>query len=314
MKGSSDKKRRKLRRAKKNREYKDSVFVDLFSIDKKTRLDASISLYNALHKEKISEKDDVRFVRLVNILFCKVRNDVSFVVNNRLLILVEHQSTINENITFRFLEYIVAIYSSVLNQRDKFLRKAIELYAPEFYVIYNGKADYPARKELRLSNLFKESAGGVSLELVVNSININHPENKDFLESCPTLKGYQQLVEKCEKYFALNGESGYIKAIEECINQGILSEYLKRRMREVAEMFSAEYSYKLELEASKRDGIEIGRAEGIQQGMRSGIQQGMQQGMHAKALETAKELLSMGLSVSDIMRATALSKDEIEKL
>ena len=80
-----------------NREYKDSVFVDLFSIDEKTRNKAVVPLYNALHQKKITNKEKIKFVRLENVLFRKVRNDVSFIVDDKLVILLEHQSTINKN-------------------------------------------------------------------------------------------------------------------------------------------------------------------------------------------------------------------------
>ena len=70
-----------------------------------------------------------------------------------------------------------------------------------------------------------------------------------------------------EKYKALYGDAGYAMAIEECIKENIeISEYLKRKIQEVIEMFSSEYSYALELEASKEDG----RIEGIREGKREG--------------------------------------------
>ena len=163
-----------------NREYRDSVFVDLFSVDEETRYDAVISFYNEFHKKKITNKEDIRFVRLENVLFRKVRNDVSFIANNRLFILIEHQSTINPNMPFRFLEYINALYQMETEKRDKFSQRPIKLFAPEFYVIYNGRAPYPAIKELRLSDLFQDSENEVWLELKVTVININHPDNKYF--------------------------------------------------------------------------------------------------------------------------------------
>ena len=310
MKETGEKVQKDRKGVKPNREYKDSVFVDLLSVDEETRYDAAISLYNAMHKEKVDKKEKVRFIRLVNVLFRKVRNDVSFIVEDRLIILIEHQSTINENMPFRFLEYIVAIYETQLQAREKFSQKPLSLHAPEFYVIYNGKEPYPARKELRLSKLFKHSEKEVQLELVVTVININHPDNKDFLRLCPILKGYKELVERCEKYLEAMGEAGFKIAIEECIREGILKEYLKRKVREVEEMLSVEYSYAEELEASKMDGIEIGRAEGKAEGKA----EGRTEGMYAKAVETAKKLLKMGLSLSDIMEATSLSEAEIAKL
>ena len=103
------------------------------------------------------------------------------------------------------------------------------------------KAPYPARKELRISDLFKSNKNNPpQLELIVQVININDPDNKDFLESCSLLNGYKKFIEKVEKYKALYGDKGYIMAIEECIKEGMeISEYLKRKMKEVGVNFLA---------------------------------------------------------------------------
>ena len=292
---------------KPNRQYKDSVFVDLFSLDEKTRYDAVIPFYNAFHNEKITRKEEIRFVRLENVLFRKVRNDVSFVANNRLLILLEHQSTVNENMPFRCLEYVVALYQAEMKARDKFSQTPMMLLAPEFYVIYNGASAYPAMKELKLSSLFKDSEKTPQLELKVTVININHPDNKDFLDKCNFLKGYGKLERKVRRYRELYGERGYIIAIEECIKEDMeLVEYLKRKMREVSQMFSAEYSYELELEASKEDGIR----EGMKRGMERGIERGREEGI----LSVARSLVDIGISLDKVAQATGLSKEEIKTL
>jgi len=81
---------------KPNRQYKDSVFVSLFSRDEKTRRPASISLYNALHEEKISDDEKIEFIELEDVLYHKEKNDVSFMVAGKIIVLVEHQSTVNE--------------------------------------------------------------------------------------------------------------------------------------------------------------------------------------------------------------------------
>ena len=308
---------------KPNRQYKDSVFVDLFSLDEKTRYDAVRQIYNAFHNEKITRKEEIRFVRLENVLFRKVRNDVSFVANNRLLILLEHQSTVNENMPFRCLEYVVALYQAEMKAKDKFSQTPMMLLAPEFYVIYNGASAYPAMKELKLSSLFKDSEKTPQLELKVTVININHPDNKDFLDKCNFLKGYGKLERKVRRYRELYGERGYIIAIEECIKEDMeLVEYLKRKMREVSQMFSAEYSYELELEASKEDGIREGMKRGMERGIEKGIERGREEGREKGRAEgraeerfsIARSFRDMGIPLDKISQATGLSGEEIKTL
>ena len=60
----------------------------------------------------------------------------------------------------------------------------------------------------------------------------------------------------------------------------------------------------------KNEGYEAG----IQQGMQQGIQQGMQQGMQQKAIETAKNMLEMKLTLKQIFQATGLPLETIENL
>ncbi|MGP1438196.1 MAG: hypothetical protein ACTTKH_03895 [Treponema sp.] len=74
--------------AKPNREYRNSVFVDLFSGQGEFSKNNIISLYNALHDEKISETTNVEFIRLMNVLYHKLRNDVSCIVNGKILVLI----------------------------------------------------------------------------------------------------------------------------------------------------------------------------------------------------------------------------------
>ena len=283
-----------------NREYQDSVFVDLHSNDEILREEAVMDIYNALHDKKITQKEQVKFIKLKSVFFHKVRNDVSFVVNGKLLVLLEHQSTINENMPYRCLEYSVATLGSQMNPRDKFLTVPLKLFNPEFYVIYSGDASYPARKVQRLSDLFEEKVDNPQLELIVTVININHPDNKEFLDSCPVLKGYKRLVERVKKYKKLYNEDGYIIAIEECIRENTeISDYLRRKTMEVRDMFSLEYNYNDELEAYRFTGI------------KQGIKQGIQQGSYDAKIETAKNCLNIKMPVETIAKITGLTEKEI---
>ena len=79
-----------------NRKYKDSVFVDLFAEDEKAK-ENFLSLYNALHKRTLKDTDRLKNVRLDQVLYMTFYNDVSYLVENKIIVLAEHQSTINPN-------------------------------------------------------------------------------------------------------------------------------------------------------------------------------------------------------------------------
>lgn len=139
--------------AKYNRRYKDSVFVDLFSEDKTAKANF-LSLYNALHGTHLDSSIELKPLRLEHVMYMSFCNDVSCLIDNKIIVLAEHQSTINANMPIRFLEYAARLYEQIQNPRDRYLRTLKEIPTPEFYVFYNGEEKYPANSILKLSDAF----------------------------------------------------------------------------------------------------------------------------------------------------------------
>ena len=90
---------------KHNRRYKDSVFVDLFGEDKDAK-ENFLSLYNALHGTHLDGSTELKPLRLDNVMYMSFCNDVSCLIDNKIIVLAEHQSTVNANMPVRFLEYV----------------------------------------------------------------------------------------------------------------------------------------------------------------------------------------------------------------
>ena len=67
-----------------------------------------------------------------------VKNDVSCMVENKIIFLIEHQSTVNENMPLRCLEYIGRVFEKILKMRDRYARLLIKIPTPKFYVFYIG--------------------------------------------------------------------------------------------------------------------------------------------------------------------------------
>ncbi|MGI5057162.1 Rpn family recombination-promoting nuclease/putative transposase [Treponema socranskii] len=155
-----------------NRKYKDSVFVDLFSEDEKAK-ENFLSLYNALHGTNPPLSSPVENIRLDNVMYMNIINDVSCPVDGKISVLAEHQSTINENMPLRFLEYIARLYEKLQAPTDRYLRKPSKIPAPEFYAFYNGIEDYPETTVLKLSDAFITKPEQMPLELTVQVLNIN---------------------------------------------------------------------------------------------------------------------------------------------
>ena len=161
---------------KHNRRYKDSVFVDLFGEDKNAKANF-LSLYNALHGTSLDATTKLESLRLEQVMYMAFRNDVTCLVDDKIIVLVEHQSTVNANMPLRFLQYAARLYERIQNPHDRYLRRLKKIPTPEFYVFYNGEEDYPETATLRLSDAFITISENPTLELVVSVTNINYNKN-----------------------------------------------------------------------------------------------------------------------------------------
>jgi len=150
---------------KHNRRYKDSVFVDLFGEDKNAK-EKFLSLYNAIHGTTFDAATKLEPLRLEQVMYMAFCNDVACLVDDKIIILAEHQSTINANMPLRFLQYVVRLYERIQNPRDRYLRRLKMILTPEFYVFYNGEEDCPDSTTLRLSDAFMTIPEKPCLELL----------------------------------------------------------------------------------------------------------------------------------------------------
>ena len=301
------------------REYKDTVFIDLF-----TSWDSPISLYNALSSSNIPKDTKIQLLQISNALYTSLRCDLAFTVENELIVIIEHQSTINMNMPIRLLLYVAMLYLNILDENIRYARKLKQVPTPRFFVLYNGDEKLPEISELRLSDAFmlKGKDIPIQLELIVPVININYGQNKKIMEQCETLNGYSYLINRIRKYIKIDKEHAFDLAIKDCIQNKMLAEYLIKQQKRVKNMLQTEYSLETELAvrgAEEREagillGMQRGMKRGIQKGIERGMQQGIQKGLYNAKIETAKKLIPMGLSYESIAQATGLSMEEVLKL
>lgn len=174
-----------------------------------------------------------------------------------MLVFGEHQSTVNPNMPLRCLLYVGRAYEQLIDKKARYRTTLVKIPTPEFYTFYNGKEDFPLEQELLLSDAFENPTGENSVELKVKVININSGKAHGLLRKCGILREYSQFIDTVRKY---SGEEDSIKkAINDCIKQGILADYLKRKGSEVRNMLIAEYSYE--------EDMQVKRQEALQQGM-----------------------------------------------
>lgn len=244
------------KKADGNREYKDNVFRILFGDESK-----SAELYNAIKGTNYSA-NAVNMNMLQNPLFVGLRNDISFTVDNKFVILIEHQSSINPNMGLRCLLYIADIYKQLIQGNKDGLYKTMpmSIETPEFYVLYNGKAEYPEKDIVRLSDLFKVQGIENNLELIVNIYNINHGHNEEIMKRSKTLDDYAVFIDKANDYEYNQGfmrTEALNKAVEYCLKANILSEFLQRHGGEIVSILNMEWNMDDALRVTKEETKEI---------------------------------------------------------
>ena len=273
-----------------NRNYKDTVFRMLFS-DRKNLL----SLYNAVNQKHYTDPEDLEIVTLENAIYMGMKNDLAFIIDTNLY-LYEHQSTYNPNMPLRDLFYISNEYQKLLNKKSLYSSSLQKIPAPNFIELYNGTDTLSDFSEHRLSSAFENLSGEPKLELIVTVLNINEGHNALLMEHCQTLKEYSQYVAKVRKYAAgMPLDQAVEYAVDECIKENILADFLRKNRTEVISMSIFEYDKEEEEKKLRKAEYEAGIQKGV--------------------LNTARHLLELNLlSLENISRATGLSIDELKKL
>lgn len=239
------------------RNQKDTIFRMLFT-EKKNALD----LYNALNGTVHTDVDKLEITTLENAVYMNFKNDVSFVFDSELM-LYEHQSTVNPNMPLRDLFYVTDILQGRIRREDLYHSKLIKLPVPKFVVFYNGVTRQPEEQVLRLSDAFEKKTDEPELELMVKVYNVNWGHNSELLEACIMLKEYAQYVEQVRVYAKeMPFEEAVEQAVNYCIRNGILADFLSKNRAEAMAVCIYEYNEELHLKNVRDEGIEIGRQLG----------------------------------------------------
>lgn len=238
-------------------DYKDTFFRRLFS-----EREALLSLYNAVNGTHYTDAQELEIVTLENAVYMNMRNDLAFVIDYSLN-LYEHQSTYNPNMPLRNLFYVAKELSLLVDSNMLYRKSLVRIPAPEFIVFYNGKERQPEKKYLRLSDAFIRESEDPNLELVVTVLNINEGENEELLEQCRTLKEYMIYVRRIRKYAAnLPIEEAVERTIQECMEEGILADFLMKNRKEAVEVSIFEYNEELVIADIRKDEFRMGKEEG----------------------------------------------------
>jgi len=239
------------------KKYKDTVFRLLYGDRER-----ALSLYNSINGTDYGNPEMLQFNTLENAIFINVKNDLSFLVANQVN-LYEHQSTLPVNMPLRDLFYIADILQKICMDKTIYDSRRIRIPNPNFVVFYNGTSKIPERMELKLSDSFLNPTDFPSLELKVTVLNINSGMNEHIKEKCPSLKEYMIYVEKIRNYAGeMELKDAVERAVEECIAENVLADFLHSQKAEVIKMSIYEYDEEREMQLIREGEREIGKEAG----------------------------------------------------
>ena len=234
-------------KAKGKRTGKDTVFTHLFS-----EPEYRFQLFQALHPEITGlTADDIIPLTINNVLLDKPYNDLGLLAGNKLLILVEAQSTWSINILIRFLLYLAQTYLNYINAQELNLYgvSALPLPEPEFYVIYTGdRKDRPERLNFR-----EEFFGGKEIAVDIEAKVIYGEGRGDIVSQ---YVAFCHVLDEQYRKFGRTAEA-VREAIRICKDRDVLRKYLEEREREVVDimlaLFDQETALKNYVAASVRE-------------------------------------------------------------
>ena len=301
---------------KAKRNYKDSIFRKLFN-----NKAAIIDLYNALSGSDYPPDTYVKIVTLDNVIFGDRKNDLAFMIENRFIILIEMQSTVNPNMPLRFLVYIAKEFEKLFFSQQIYSSTLVKIPTPEIYVFYDGAKDIPLESELKLSDAFIAKCDKLYLELNVRVINVNYEKGAELLEKCRLLSDYSQLVHIAKMNYQRTHDldTAVSEAVTECMEKDILRSFLKENGGEIMS-FLYDMLTKEEMEEIREhdgyvrghaDGVQEGKKLGIEEGHASGIKEGLARGAAERDRDIATNMLAMGMDIPVIAKATGLSEKDI---
>ena len=268
---------------KLGRQYKDTLFRTLFSDSKRF-----LELYNAVSDEQLPS-DTIVTPFPSNDLLAKF-NDLAACIDNQLIVFFEHQSTLSVNMPLRLLSYVTDIlYLHVVDKDKLYGNTQVKIPSPKFYVLYNGNQKL-TNNIIKLSDAFLVHNSYPAMELIADIIDINLNSGVLALNRSTTLQNYSFLINEIRKNQSsgMSRDNAIIKAIDFCIDENILPEFLTEHYLEVSKMLNWEY----DADAERRVLREEAKQEGIQQG---------KQEDKREMAEQLTKLISEGMSVEDAL-------------
>lgn len=237
----------------------DSLFIAVFGKDSERSKRWRLELYNALNNTNYKDPNALKLNTLENVLFIKMHNDVSFLIDSQLT-LYEHQRTTNQNMPLRGFFYFAQLYHKYLIDAEEQLTtsKMIKIPNPNYIVFYNGDTNRDEDYEMRLSDAFMIEDKSGKFEWTARVLNINKDYNLSLQNKCKALYDYIQFTSRINE----NKEKGMTneKAIDEAIDwaseQNLLEGFIKEQKAEVKMTLLTEFNEEASIRGWRKEGMQ----------------------------------------------------------
>ncbi len=255
-----------------------------------------MKLYKTLHPEDTDATEDtLDIVTIDNVLTDNLYNDLGIMVgNNRLLLLLEAQSSWTVNILIRILLYLAQSYHEYFERTSQSLYKSknVKMPKPELYVIFTGNK---GRKPDTIS-LSKEFSDGVDIGIEVKAKVIYESETEDIINQYII---FCKVFDEQRKLYGMT-EQAVRETIRICKDRNVLKEYLMNREVEVVTIMMSLFNDEQIMKTYWKD-MENTLTDKI---------------THDKDREIAERLIKKGkMSLEDIADCVpALSFDELKEI
>ena len=238
-----------------NVQYKDRLFRLLFGSE--ALKDNILSLYNALNCTDYKNPSELELYTIDDVIYIKMKNDVAIILDSYLS-LWEQQSSYNPNMPVRGLMYFGKLYDKYIetNELNIYGTKLIKIPTPRYIVFYNGNKNTEAITELKLSDAFINPDKTNKFEWTAIMYNLNKGKNDDLLRRCKPLADYMTLINYIRE-FQIDYELSVAvdKAIDCCIEENILRDFLRSHRAEVRDMCITEYNEKVFVNSIRAEGL-----------------------------------------------------------
>lgn len=274
---------------------KDSVFTSLFR-EKKYLL----QLYRSLHPEDTeTTEEELTDITIKNILVDGIYNDLGFIAADRLMILVEAQSTWTMNIVVRAFLYLAKSWQDYIDKEnmDLYGSKKVKLPKPELYVIFTGeRTDKP--DVISLTDEFFPGEGrfvDIRTEMIYGDdawreLESGEEKRYDIISQYIL---FSKIYDRQRKLYGRTRKT-VTETIRICESRDVLKEYLKSRKKEVVDimmtLFDEERILQIHVDNKIKENTEKVKKDMV------------------------KQMLKAGYSVEEIAKIVGLQEEEIRHI